>query len=90
MLYPVAYIVEFEIPHETGKADPEFFERWIKRPQTIRLSRNVKRRLGDFRAFPGAGQIEIRFGGAVVIEGAVKAGALEFSYVMSDVIRLRP
>ncbi len=58
--------------------------------QAIRLPRNVKGRLGDLRAFPRAGQIEIRFGGAVVIEGAVKAGALEFSYVMSDVTWLRP
>jgi len=46
--------------------------------------------LGDLRAFIGPGQIEIRFGGAVVIQGTVKAGALEFSNVMSDVIRFNP
>src|SRR5580693_3237985 len=90
VLYPVAYIVEFEIPHDTGKAGAELFERGIERPQAIGLSRNVKRRLGDFRAFPNGGQIEIGFGGAVVIQCAVKAGTLEFRDVMSDIIRLRP
>ena len=90
VLYPVAYIVEFENPHETGKADAEFFKGWIERSQAIRLSRNVKRRLGNLCAFPGAGQIEIRFGGAVIVQAAVKAGALEFRNVMTDVIWLRP
>ena len=79
MLYPVAHIVEFEIPHETGKAGAEFFDGWIERLQAIRLPRNVKGRLGDLRAFPSAGQIEIRFGGAVVVQATVKAGTLEFS-----------
>src|SRR5438132_7779601 len=39
----------------------------------------------DLRAFPRGGQIEIQFGGAVVIQATVKAGTLEFSDVMSDV-----
>jgi hypothetical protein len=66
-LYPVAYIVEFEVPDETGKAGAKLFKRGIKRPQAISFTRDVKRRLGDFRALPGGGQIEIGFGGAVVI-----------------------
>ena len=90
VLYPVAYIVEFETPYETGKAGAELFEGWIDRPQAVHLSPNVKGRLGDLRAFPSGGQIEIRFGGAVVVQPAVKAGTLEFSDVMSDVIRFCP
>ena len=46
--------------------------------------------MGDLRAFIGPGQIEIRFGGAIVIQGAVEAGALKFSNVMSDVIWFSP
>ncbi len=76
VLYPVAYIVEFEIPHETGKTGAKLFKRGIKRPQAISFTRDVKRRLSDLRAFPGGGQIEIRFGGAVVIQGAMETGAL--------------
>ena len=83
---PVAHIVDFEIPHETRKAGAEFLEGWIELPQAIRFSRKVKGRLGNLRAFPSPGKIEIRFGGAVVVQGAVKAGTLKFSYVMSDVI----
>ena len=90
VLYPVAQIIEFEIPHETGKAGAELFEGWVERPQAVRFSPNVKGRLGDLRAFPSGGQIEIRFGGAVVVQAAVKTRALEFSDVMIDVIRLRP
>ena len=90
VLNPVAHTVDFEIPHETREAGAEFFEGWIELSQAICLSRDVKGRLGDLRAFPGPGQIEIRFGGAVVIQGAVKAGTLEFSNVMSDVIYFSP
>jgi len=90
VLYPVAHIVDFEIPHETRKAGPEFLRGWIEPFQPILLSRNVKGRLGDLRALPGAGQIEIRFGGAVIVQTTVKAGTLEFSDVMSDVIWFRP
>jgi len=90
VLYPVAYTIEFEIPHDTGKAGAELFEWGIERSQAIGLSRNVKRRLGDFRAFPSGGQIEIGLGGTVVIQRAVKAGTLKFRHVVSDVIRLRP
>jgi hypothetical protein len=90
VLNPVAHTVDFETPHETRKAGAEFFEGWIELSQAVRLSRDVKGRLGDLRAFPGPGQIEIRFGGAVVIQGAVKAGTLEFSNVMSDVIYFSP
>ena len=89
-MYPVAHIIEFEIPYDAGKSSAELFERGIKCPQAIRLSCNVKRRLSDFRAFPGGGQIEIRFGGAVVVQGTVEAGTLKFSYVMSNIIRFRP
>jgi hypothetical protein len=32
VLYPVAYMVEFETPHETGKAGAELFEGWIEHP----------------------------------------------------------
>ena len=90
VLNPVAHIVDFEIPYETRKAGAEFFEGWIELPQAIRLSRNVEGGLGDLRTFIGPGQIEIRFGGAVVIQGTVKAGALEFGNVMSDVIWFSP
>ena len=79
MLYPVAHIIEFEIPHDAGKTGAELFERGIECPQAVRLSCNVKRRLSDFRAFPGGGQIEIRFGGTVVVQGTVEAGTLKFS-----------
>jgi hypothetical protein len=34
----MAYIVEFEISHETGKAGAELFGRGIERPQAIGLS----------------------------------------------------
>jgi len=42
--------------------------------------------LGDLCASPSAGQIEIWFGGAVVVQVTVKDGSLEFSGVVSDVI----
>ena len=90
VLYPVAHIIDFEIPHETGKAGAEFFDGWIEHPQAIRFPRNEKGRLGDLRAFPSGGQIEISFGGPVVIQTTVKAGTLEFSDVTSDVIRFDP
>jgi hypothetical protein len=90
VLYPVAHIVDFKIPHKTGKAGAEFFDGWIEHPQPVRLSGNEKGRLGDPRAFPSAGQIEISFSGAVVIQTTVKTGALEFSDVMSDVIWFHP
>ena len=90
VLYPVAHIVDFESPHKTGKASAELFDGWIEHLQAIRFPRNEKGRLGDLRAFPSGRQIEIRFGGAVVIQAAVKAGTLEFSDVVSDVIWLRP
>ena len=90
VLYPVAHVIDFEIPHQTGKAGAEFFDGWIEHPQAIRLPRNEKGRLGDLRAFPSGRQIEIRFGGAVVVQPAVKAGALKFSDVMSDVIGFCP
>lgn len=67
VLYPVAHIVDFEISHETRKTGAEFFKGRIERPQAIRLSSNIKGRLSNRGAFPGARQIEIRFGGAVVI-----------------------
>lgn len=86
VLNPVAHIVDFEMPHETRKAGEEFFEGWIELPQAICLSRNVEGGLGDLRTFISPAQIEIRFGGAVVIQGTVKAGTLEFSHVMGDVV----
>jgi len=89
-LYPVAHIVEFETPHETGNEGAELVGGWIELLQAIHLPRNEKGRLGDLRAFPRGGQIEIQFGGAVVIQATVKAGTPEFSDVMSDVIWLRP
>ena len=91
VLYPVAHVVEFETSQETGKADSELVGRkWIELFQAIRLSCNVKGRLRDLRAFPGGRQIEIRLCGAVVVQATVKAGSLEFSDVMSDVIWFRP
>ena len=90
VLYPVAYILDFEIPHETGKAGAEFFDGWIEHSQAIRLPRNEKGRLRDPRAFPSTGQIEIGLRGSVVIQATVKAGTLEFADVMSDVIWFHP
>jgi hypothetical protein len=60
VLNPMPHVVEFEIPHEAGKAGANFFYGRIESLQAIRLPRNVKGRLGDLRAFPRAGQIEIR------------------------------
>jgi hypothetical protein len=82
----VIHIVDFTVPHETRKAGAEFLERRIELTQAIRFARDVKGRLGDRCTLPGAGQIEILFGGAVVIQSAVKSGSLEFSHVVSDVI----
>jgi hypothetical protein len=66
VLYPVAHIVEFERPDETGKAGAHLVHcQWIKLFQAIRLAPNEKGRLRDLRAFESGGQREIRFGGAV-------------------------
>ena len=86
VLNPVTHIVYFKIPHETRKGGAEFLERRIELTQAIRLARDVKGRLCDRCALPGPGQIEIWFGGAVVIQSALKSGSLEFSDVVSDVI----
>ena len=32
VLYPVAYIVDIEVPHQTGKARAELFEGWVDCP----------------------------------------------------------
>jgi hypothetical protein len=90
VLYPVAHILDFEMPHETGKGGTEFFDGWIEHFQAIHLPRNEKGRLGDLRAFPSTGQIEIGLRGSVVIQATVKAGTLEFADVMSDVIWFHP
>jgi hypothetical protein len=37
-LYPVAYIIEFEIPDETGKAGAKFLKRGIECPQAVGLT----------------------------------------------------
>ena len=90
-MHPVAHVVEFEPTHQTGKAGAHLVRgKWIKLFQAIRFSPNEKGRLRDLRAFESGGQGEIRFGGAVIIEATVKAGALEFRNVMTDVIWLRP
>ena len=87
----MAHIVEFERSDEPGKAGAHLLHcQWIKLFQAIRFSPNEKGRLGDLRAFESGGQGEIRFGGAVIVQAAVKAGALEFRNVMIDVIWLRP
>jgi hypothetical protein len=87
VLYPVANIVEFEPPNETGKAGAHLVHgKRIEFFHSISFPPNEKRRLSDLRAFESGGQIEIRFGGAVVVQAAVKAGALKFRDVMIDVI----
>src|SRR6202034_4131607 len=76
VLYPVAHIVEFERPEEPGKAGAQLVHRqWIELFQAIRLSPNEKGRLRDVRAFESGGEREIMFGGAVIVQAAVKAGA---------------
>src|ERR1700691_636761 len=74
VLYPVADIVEFETPHETGKATTELFDRWIEHLQPIHLPGDDKGRLGDLGGFQCTGQKEIRFGSAIEIQATVKAG----------------
>jgi|SRR5580704_2412221 hypothetical protein len=90
VLYPMAHIIDFKVPEQTRKSGTEFLEGWIELSQAIRLPRNIKGRLRDLRVFPGAGQIEIGFCGAVVIQAAAKSRTLEFSDVMSDVIGFHP
>ena len=91
MLYPVAYIVEIDPSHETGKAGAHLLHgKRIEFFQSVRLPPNEKGRLSDLRAFKSGGPTEIRFGGAVVVQATVKAGALEFRDVVMDVIWLRP
>ena len=91
VLYPVAHIVEFEPAHETGKTGAHLVHgKRIEFFQSIRLPPNEKGGLSDLRAFESGGQIEIRFGRAVVVQAAVKAGALEFRDDMIDVIWFRP
>ena len=46
--------------------------------------------MSDLRTFKSGGQIEIRFGGAVVVQATVKPSSLEFRDVVIDVIRFRP
>ena len=58
VLNPMAHMVYFDMPHETRKAGNE----------AIRLSLNIEGRLPNRCTFVGAGQIEIRFGGTVVIQ----------------------
>ena len=90
VLDPVAHIVEFKRTLETGKACTHLVPgKWIEFSQSVRLPPNEKRRLSDLRAFESGGQIEIEFGSSVVIQGTVKAGALEFSDVMIDLIWFR-
>ena len=90
VLYPMAHIIDFNVPEQTRKSGAEFLEGWIELSQAIRLPRNIKGRLRDLRVFPGAGQIEIGFCGAVVIQAAAKSRTLEFSDVMGDVIGFHP
>ena len=91
VLYPVAHIVEFETANETGNAGAHLIHgQRIKLFQAIRLPPDEKRRLRNPGAFPRSGQVKVRFSGPIVVQGTVKAGALKFRHVMSDVIRLRP
>ena len=91
VLYPVAHIVEFEPSYETRKAGTHFvYGKRIEFFHSIRLPPDEERRLGDLRALESGRQIEIRFGGAVVVQAAVKPGAPEFGDVVIDVIRFRP
>ena len=90
VLYPVAYIVEFQVPDEPRKPRSQLFGRGIKCPQAIGLSGDIKRGLGDLRAFPCGGQIEIELGGTIVVQRTVKTGALKFRYVVCQVIGFYP
>ncbi len=91
MLYPVAHIVQFEKVNKSGKADAELLHgQWIELLQTICRSHHEKRWLGNLCPFEGRRQIEIRLGSTIVVEGAMKARALEFSYVVFHVVCLSP
>jgi hypothetical protein len=91
VLYPMAYIFELEPANKTRQARAHLvYCKRIEFFQSIRLSPDKKRGLGDLRSFESCGQMEIGFGGAVIVEATVKAGALEFRDVMVDVFRLRP
>lgn len=83
---PVSNIVYCERPHKTRKTCAEFFERWIEFRQAVRLPRNVEGRLGNLRALPDPGEIEVWFCGAVIVQGTVKSGTLKFSDIMLDII----
>ena len=91
VLYPMAHIVELEPSPEPRKPGAHLVHgKRIKFFHSIRLPPNEKGRLRDLRTLESGGQIEIRFCGAVVVQPPVKAGALEFSDIMIDVIRGRP
>jgi hypothetical protein len=91
VVHPVAHVVEFEPTHQTGKAGAHLVQgKRIKLFQSIRLPPNEKGRLSNLGAFERGGQIELVFGGAVIVQSAVKAGALEFRDNMIDVIWFGP
>src|SRR3984957_19586417 len=91
VLYPVTDIVEFGRCNETGKAGAHLLQcQRVELLQAVRSPPNENGGLRDLGAFESGGKREIGFGGAVVVQGAVKAGALEFRDRMIDVIRLRP
>ena len=88
---PVAHIIEFERCDEAWKAGAHLIHgKRVEFFQTVRFPPHEKGGLRDFGAFPSGGQIEIRFCGAVVIQGTVKAGAPELGHVMNDVTWLSP
>jgi hypothetical protein len=87
---PMADALQLDAVDQTGKAGAELFEWWIERPEVVRSSGHVERRLGDLGAFEGGGQMEVGFGGAVIVQCAVKACPLELADGMGHVIYVRP
>ena len=90
VLHPVADVVEFEMANETGEAGAKFVEGWVELAEAVRFSGDVKGGLRNPGTFEGPGEIKIRFRGAIVIQGGVKAGALKFGDVVSDIFWISP
>jgi hypothetical protein len=91
VLNPVTHIIQFDATHETRNAHTYLVHgKRVQLLEPVRLACHIKGGLRDSRAFPRRGQIEIRFGSAVVVEPTVKSGALKLGNVVRDVIWFSP
>ena len=82
VLDPVTDTVEFERAHEPRQTGAHLVDRQrIEFSKPIGFAPDEKRGLRDLRAFERSGQIEIRLGGAIIVQAAMEAGALELDQV---------